>query len=95
MEKCKLFAFPNTGILACAKHGWDRTPPPAKQLNSLVLVQRATEIRTLSLAAGTTIPVFGPGTWGLGQERAKRNTEIAALRLGDLGMTLIDTAENV
>jgi hypothetical protein len=29
----------------------------------------------------------------LGQDRAKRNAEIAALRLGDLGMTLIDTAE--
>jgi hypothetical protein len=33
------------------------------------------------------------GNVGLGQDRAKRNTEIAALRLGDLGMTLIDTAE--
>jgi hypothetical protein len=29
----------------------------------------------------------------LRQDRAKQNAEIAALRLGDLGMTLIDTAE--
>ncbi len=40
------------------------------------------------------IPTFGQGTWGMGEDRAKRKTEIAALRLGlDLGMNLIDTAE--
>ncbi|MBZ5585078.1 MAG: aldo/keto reductase, partial [Acidobacteriia bacterium] len=40
------------------------------------------------------IPSFGQGTWGMGEDRAKRKTEIAALRLGlDLGMTLVDTAE--
>jgi diketogulonate reductase-like aldo/keto reductase len=37
---------------------------------------------------------LGQGTWGLGENHAKRRAEIAALRLGlDLGMTLIDTAE--
>jgi diketogulonate reductase-like aldo/keto reductase len=46
------------------------------------------------LPSGQTLPVLGQGTWGMGEARAKRHTEIAALRLGlDLGMTLIDTAE--
>ena len=40
------------------------------------------------------MPRLGQGTWHMGEDRAKRAQEIAALRLGlDLGMTLIDTAE--
>jgi diketogulonate reductase-like aldo/keto reductase len=40
------------------------------------------------------MPVLGQGTWGLGEKRERRASEIAALRVGlDLGMTLIDTAE--
>ena len=40
------------------------------------------------------IPVLGQGTWRIGEDRSRRKSEIAALRLGmDLGMTLIDTAE--
>jgi diketogulonate reductase-like aldo/keto reductase len=51
-------------------------------------------IRTVRLSSRVSIPVLGQGTWGMGEDRAKRQTEIAALRLGlDLGMTLIDTAE--
>src|SRR4051812_30195865 len=43
---------------------------------------------------GTPVPALGQGTWKLGENRAKRRDEVAALRLGlDLGMTLIDTAE--
>lgn len=43
---------------------------------------------------GTPVPALGQGTWKMGENRAKRRDEIAALRLGlDLGMTLIDTAE--
>jgi len=54
----------------------------------------ATEVRTLLLPSGRRIPILGQGTWGMGESRSKRNSEIAALRLGlDLGMTLIDTAE--
>lgn len=38
--------------------------------------------------------MLGQGTWGMGEDRARRQAEIAALRLGlELGMTLIDTAE--
>ena len=52
------------------------------------------KIRTLNLPSTESVPVLGQGTWGLGEDHAKRRTEIAALRLGlDLGMTLIDTAE--
>lgn len=51
-------------------------------------------MRTISLPSGDQIPVLGQGTWGLGQSRARRSSEIAALRRGlDIGMNLIDTAE--
>jgi diketogulonate reductase-like aldo/keto reductase len=51
-------------------------------------------MRTVRLPSGRLIPVLGQGTWGMGEDRAKRQAEVAALRLGlDLGMTLIDTAE--
>jgi diketogulonate reductase-like aldo/keto reductase len=54
----------------------------------------ATKIRTLRLPSGKPIPVLGQGTWRMGEEPARRQTEIDALRLGlDLGLTLIDTAE--
>jgi diketogulonate reductase-like aldo/keto reductase len=37
---------------------------------------------------------LGQGTWGMGEDRARRTDEAAALRLGlDLGLGLIDTAE--
>lgn len=69
----------------------DRNAPQCRQ-NSLVREQRAAAMRTLSLPSGTTIPVLGQDTWGLGRDQAKRKAEIAAFRLGlDLGMTLIDT----
>lgn len=49
---------------------------------------------SVKLKNGITVPAMGQGTWFLGDDRAKRNDEIAALRTGiDLGMTLIDTAE--
>jgi len=54
----------------------------------------STKIRTLLLPSGTAIPVLGQGTWGMGEDPAKQEAEVAALRLGlDLGLTLIDTAE--
>lgn len=49
---------------------------------------------TTLLPSGRSIPVLGQGTWRMGDDSSRRNSEIAALRLGfDLGMTLIDTAE--
>lgn len=51
-------------------------------------------MKTLSLPSGRTVPILGQGTWNMGEDPARRQDEIAALRLGlDLGMTLIDTAE--
>ena len=44
--------------------------------------------------SGTPVAVIGQGTWGMGEKRARRRDEVAALRLGiELGMTHIDTAE--
>ncbi|GAB3307495.1 aldo/keto reductase [Epidermidibacterium keratini] len=41
-----------------------------------------------------SVPALGMGTWGWGEDRGRRDDEIAALRTGlDLGMTLVDTAE--
>jgi diketogulonate reductase-like aldo/keto reductase len=54
----------------------------------------ASPLRMLTLPSGDQLPVLGQGTWRLGELRARRDTEIAALRRGlDVGMTLIDTAE--
>ena len=51
-------------------------------------------IPTTTLPSGETIPVYGLGTWMMGESESKRADEIAALKLGlDLGVTLIDTAE--
>jgi diketogulonate reductase-like aldo/keto reductase len=51
-------------------------------------------MKTVRLPSGRQMPVLGQGTWRMGEDRAKREGEIAALRLGlDLGMRLIDTAE--
>lgn len=50
--------------------------------------------RTIELRSGAALPALGLGTWRMGERRAARQREIAALKLGiDLGMTLIDTAE--
>jgi diketogulonate reductase-like aldo/keto reductase len=53
-----------------------------------------TTIRTVSLPNGTTMPALGMGTWYLGEQPARHDTELAALRTGiEIGLTLIDTAE--
>jgi diketogulonate reductase-like aldo/keto reductase len=45
-------------------------------------------------ATGVEVPVVGQGTWRMGERRADRTAEVAALRLGiELGLTHIDTAE--
>jgi diketogulonate reductase-like aldo/keto reductase len=54
----------------------------------------ATTIRAVSLPNGGTVPALGLGTWYLGEQSARRATELAALRTGiESGLTLIDTAE--
>ncbi|MCX4729087.1 aldo/keto reductase [Streptomyces sp. NBC_00963] len=53
-----------------------------------------TAMRTVTLPSGAAVPALGQGTWYMGDDRARRPGELAALRRGiDLGMTLIDTAE--
>lgn len=54
----------------------------------------ATTIRAVSLPNGSTVPALGLGTWYMGEQSARRATELAALRTGiESGLTLIDTAE--
>jgi diketogulonate reductase-like aldo/keto reductase len=49
---------------------------------------------TITLPSSEEIPVLGQGTWHLAENRARRPSEIAALRHGlDASMNLIDTAE--
>ncbi|MBN9249889.1 MAG: aldo/keto reductase [Mesorhizobium sp.] len=51
-------------------------------------------IRTTTLPSGEAVPVFGLGTWKMGEAQSRFADEVAALRLGlELGATLIDTAE--
>jgi diketogulonate reductase-like aldo/keto reductase len=51
-------------------------------------------IPTTNLPSGEAVPVFGLGTWRMGEDARIRKDEVAALRLGlELGVTLIDTAE--
>lgn len=60
----------------------------AKQLD------HAPKVRTTALPSGRPIPVLGQGTWRMGEDPSRRQSEVAALRYGlDLGMNLIDTAE--
>ena len=54
----------------------------------------STDVQTVVLPSGESIVALGQGTWGMGEDRRHRASEIASLRLGlDLGMRLIDTAE--
>ena len=54
----------------------------------------AAPIPTTTLPSGAAIPVFGLGTWRMGESARRRDEEVAALRHGlSLGITLIDTAE--
>ena len=51
-------------------------------------------MKTVVLPAREKVPALGLGTWYYGEDRARRDDEIATLRLAlDLGITLIDTAE--
>src|SRR3990172_8896192 len=51
-------------------------------------------IPTTTLPSGATIPIFGLGTWRMGESARRRAEEIAALAHGlSLGVTLIYTAE--
>jgi diketogulonate reductase-like aldo/keto reductase len=51
-------------------------------------------MKQVQLPSGQSVAALGQGTWNIGDDPARRDEEIAALRLGiDLGLTLIDTAE--
>jgi len=51
-------------------------------------------MRSVTLFDGTTWPALGLGTWRLGERRAERKHEVAALRRGfEIGYRLVDTAE--
>jgi len=64
--------------------------------NTKLVIMRTSNVgvRTMKLSSGRSIPIFGQGTWLMGEVSSKRNAELAALQRGlDLGLTLIDTAE--
>jgi diketogulonate reductase-like aldo/keto reductase len=51
-------------------------------------------MRMLPMASGPEMPVYGLGTWRMGERAKARADETAALRRGlDLGARMIDTAE--
>jgi diketogulonate reductase-like aldo/keto reductase len=50
--------------------------------------------RTVTLPSGDPMPIFGLGTWGMGESRKQKADEVAIIREAvDLGVRLIDTAE--
>jgi diketogulonate reductase-like aldo/keto reductase len=52
------------------------------------------DIPTVTLPSGISVPALGLGTWMMGEDARKAGTEIDSLKRGlDLGLTLIDTAE--
>ncbi len=51
-------------------------------------------MRRLTLPSGNEIPVFGLGTWRMGEHADQFDHEVEVLRAGlDMGITLLDTAE--
>ena len=53
-----------------------------------------THPNTVQLPSRRSIPALGLGTWHMGEKKADRAREVAALKAGiDLGLTLVDTAE--
>ena len=51
-------------------------------------------MRSCNLPSGSAIPVFGLGTWRMGENGKRRSVELDALKYGlDLGYPMIDTAE--
>jgi diketogulonate reductase-like aldo/keto reductase len=52
------------------------------------------DIPTVTLPSGISVPALGLGTWQMGEDSRKAEVEIESLKRGlDLGLTLIDTAE--
>ncbi|GGG09179.1 hypothetical protein GCM10010912_62140 [Paenibacillus albidus] len=57
-------------------------------------IKQGNRSKRVLLPDGTSVPQLGQGTWNMAEDAARREEEIAALRLGvELGMNLIDTAE--
>src|SRR5258705_12761266 len=55
-------------------------------MRSATQLNRSPKVRTTLLPSGRPIPVLGQGTWLMGEDPSRRQSEIAALRLGvDLG----------
>ena len=51
-------------------------------------------MHALKLPSGATFPALGLGTWRMGESRARRSAEVAAVRHAiEIGYRLIDTAE--
>jgi diketogulonate reductase-like aldo/keto reductase len=51
-------------------------------------------MRSCKLPSGAALPVFGLGTWRMGESARRRGEELEALKYGlDLGYPMIDTAE--
>ncbi|WP_207537388.1 aldo/keto reductase [Sabulicella rubraurantiaca] len=51
-------------------------------------------MRNITFPDGREVPALGQGTWRMGEDRARRQEEVASLREGiERGFSLIDTAE--
>ena len=51
-------------------------------------------MRSLELPSGRSMPVFGLGTWRMGEHRDLLQSEVKLIRAAiEMGVTMIDTAE--
>jgi diketogulonate reductase-like aldo/keto reductase len=60
----------------------------------MIMSKTAPLAGTITLRSGDPMPVFGLGTWRMGESRGRKAAEVAIIREAvDLGVKLIDTAE--
>ena len=100
---CSLTVWPRSGL---GEDGREAPPRRGGSCSTVLLTGRSAgaqrpgedscpaQMPTITLPSSEKIPVLGQGTWHLAENRARRPSEIAALRYSlDAGMNLIDTAE--
>ena len=81
-------------LLACVRSPImdPASPPKPTQTSAPDATQQDSAV--VALPSGVHVPALGQGTWNMGDDAARRQEELAAIRLGiELGLTLIDTAE--
>ena len=54
-------------------------------------LDHARKVRITTLPSGRPVPVLGQGTWRMGEDRTRRASEVAALRMA---VAMLDTGSS-